>query len=230
MTERPTEQTQSRLTGLDAPAPEASAGTRTSAPSAPTLPPMPPRRRPGADPPRRTPPAEAELGAAGRPRSTGPTAPTGPCPPTAPRPSRRHRIPLPAPRRRPRRSPRRRPRPCCRRPCVHQEQAQPAPRQRTRATRAAKAKPRRTRRARLRLTRIDPWSVMKTAFLLSIAFGVVTVVAVADGLVGARRRRRLGLHQPDGPATSSATSPTRRSTSRTTSGSTGSWASRCWSR
>jgi hypothetical protein len=35
------------------------------------------------------------------------------------------------------------------------------------------------RRARLRLTRIDPWSVMKTAFLLSIAFGIVVVVAVA---------------------------------------------------
>ena len=35
------------------------------------------------------------------------------------------------------------------------------------------------RRARLRLTRIDPWSVMKSAFLLSIAFGVVTVVSVA---------------------------------------------------
>jgi hypothetical protein len=35
------------------------------------------------------------------------------------------------------------------------------------------------RRARLRLTRIDPWSVMKTAFLLSIAFAVVTVVSVA---------------------------------------------------
>lgn len=34
------------------------------------------------------------------------------------------------------------------------------------------------RRARLRLTRIDPWSVMKTAFLLSIALAVVTVVAV----------------------------------------------------
>ncbi|WP_139979710.1 DUF3566 domain-containing protein [Nocardioides litoris] len=42
-----------------------------------------------------------------------------------------------------------------------------------------KARPRGPRRARLRLTRIDPWSVMKTAFLLSIAFGVVTVVAVA---------------------------------------------------
>ena len=34
------------------------------------------------------------------------------------------------------------------------------------------------RRARLRLTRIDPWSVMKTAFLLSIAFGLVTLVSV----------------------------------------------------
>ena len=34
------------------------------------------------------------------------------------------------------------------------------------------------RRARLRLTRVDPWSVMKTAFLLSIAFGVVTIVSV----------------------------------------------------
>jgi hypothetical protein len=36
----------------------------------------------------------------------------------------------------------------------------------------------RTRKARLRLARIDPWSVMKTAFLLSIAFGIVTWVAV----------------------------------------------------
>jgi len=34
------------------------------------------------------------------------------------------------------------------------------------------------RRARLRLTRIDPWSVMKTSFLLSIALGVVTIVSV----------------------------------------------------
>ena len=43
----------------------------------------------------------------------------------------------------------------------------------------APARGRGPRRARLRLTRIDPWSVMKTAFLLSIAFGVVTVVSVA---------------------------------------------------
>ena len=41
------------------------------------------------------------------------------------------------------------------------------------------ARSRGPRRARLRLTRIDPWSVMKTSFLLSIAFGIVTVVAVA---------------------------------------------------
>ena len=44
---------------------------------------------------------------------------------------------------------------------------------------AAKASARpQTRKARLRLSRVDPWSVMKTAFLLSIAFGIVTWVAV----------------------------------------------------
>jgi hypothetical protein len=37
----------------------------------------------------------------------------------------------------------------------------------------------RVRKARLRLTHVDPWSVMKTAFLLSVAIGIVTVVAVA---------------------------------------------------
>lgn len=36
----------------------------------------------------------------------------------------------------------------------------------------------RTRKAQLRLTRLDPWSVMKTALLLSVAFGIVTWVAV----------------------------------------------------
>ncbi|HET6626097.1 MAG TPA: DUF3566 domain-containing protein [Nocardioidaceae bacterium] len=49
------------------------------------------------------------------------------------------------------------------------------------------ARSRGTRKARLRLTHIDPWSVMKTAFLLSIAFGIVTVIAVAVvwGVLGA---------------------------------------------
>lgn len=37
---------------------------------------------------------------------------------------------------------------------------------------------RRTRKARLRINRIDPWSVMKTSFLFSIAFGVMLVAGV----------------------------------------------------
>jgi hypothetical protein len=47
-----------------------------------------------------------------------------------------------------------------------------------RGTTASRPAPR-VRKARLRLTHVDPWSVMKTAFLLSIALGIVTVVAVA---------------------------------------------------
>jgi hypothetical protein len=35
------------------------------------------------------------------------------------------------------------------------------------------------RKARLRLLRVEPWSVMKTAFVLSIALGITLVVAVA---------------------------------------------------
>jgi hypothetical protein len=38
---------------------------------------------------------------------------------------------------------------------------------------------RRPRRARLKVTRADPWSVMKIAFILSLAAGIMTVVAVA---------------------------------------------------
>jgi Transmembrane domain of unknown function (DUF3566) len=37
---------------------------------------------------------------------------------------------------------------------------------------------RRTRKARLRLSRFDPWSVMKTSFLFSIAAGIMLVAAV----------------------------------------------------
>lgn len=33
------------------------------------------------------------------------------------------------------------------------------------------------RRARLMLNRVDPWSVLKLAFLLSVALGILTVVA-----------------------------------------------------
>lgn len=48
---------------------------------------------------------------------------------------------------------------------------------RSQATTAAPA--RRTRKARLRLSRIDPWSVMKTALMFSIAWGIITVTAMA---------------------------------------------------
>ena len=50
---------------------------------------------------------------------------------------------------------------------------------RTSASAPAKGAAGRTRRAQLRLVQIDAWSVMKTAFLLSIALGIVLVVAVA---------------------------------------------------
>lgn len=43
---------------------------------------------------------------------------------------------------------------------------------------AQSSRPRAVRRAKLRLVRVDPWSVTKTAFLLSIAFGIMCVVAV----------------------------------------------------
>lgn len=39
--------------------------------------------------------------------------------------------------------------------------------------------PARPRRARLRIVRVDPWSVMKFAFAMSIALAIITVVAVA---------------------------------------------------
>jgi hypothetical protein len=52
----------------------------------------------------------------------------------------------------------------------------PAPVSADPASRAAH-RPRRTRRARLRISRIDPWSVMKTSLLFGIAGGIIFVVA-----------------------------------------------------
>ncbi|MCB5178107.1 DUF3566 domain-containing protein [Streptomyces antimicrobicus] len=43
---------------------------------------------------------------------------------------------------------------------------------------AARTAPR-TRKARLRVAKADPWSVMKVSFLLSIALGICTIVAAA---------------------------------------------------
>ena len=58
-----------------------------------------------------------------------------------------------------------------------EHRANAAPESAKKAKKAAAGR-RPPRRARLRLTRIDPWSVMKTSFLLAIAFGVVMVVSV----------------------------------------------------
>jgi hypothetical protein len=60
-------------------------------------------------------------------------------------------------------------------------------REHARPTSAAGARPHNVRRARLRLVQVEPWSVMKTAFLLSVAIGIVTVVAVGIvwGVLGA---------------------------------------------
>ena len=61
---------------------------------------------------------------------------------------------------------------------AEEHRANAAPRQ-PKGSRVRRTPGRQPRRARLRLTRVDPWSVMKTSFLLSIAFGIVTVVSVA---------------------------------------------------
>jgi hypothetical protein len=41
------------------------------------------------------------------------------------------------------------------------------------------ARPSGPRRARLLVSRVDPWSVMKSAFMLSVSIAIVTLVAVA---------------------------------------------------
>jgi len=51
--------------------------------------------------------------------------------------------------------------------------------QRTAAAPTGRQRHRPPRKARLRVVRLDPWSVMKMAFALSIALAIVTVIAVA---------------------------------------------------
>jgi Transmembrane domain of unknown function (DUF3566) len=46
------------------------------------------------------------------------------------------------------------------------------------ASRAPSGRPRTVRRAKLRVVHVDPWSVTKASFLLSIAFGIMCVVAI----------------------------------------------------
>ncbi|MEY9992731.1 hypothetical protein ABIE67_004763 [Streptomyces sp. V4I8] len=55
----------------------------------------------------------------------------------------------------------------------------PAPASAVRRTRTGASTTPRTRKARLRVAKADPWSVMKVSFLLSIALGICTIVAAA---------------------------------------------------
>jgi hypothetical protein len=181
MTERPTEQTQTRLTGLDAPRsddrPESSPDSR------PVLPPMPHEESNGDGGPSLSERLQQKLssvrqtalpGSSGSSTTTEPTAApatNGSAPDqTAVRPAVRApelREERPAPAAAPVTAPAQ----------PEQRAERPARTQKTRSVRASRQK-RPPRRARLRLTRVDPWSVMKTAFLLSIALGVVTIVSV----------------------------------------------------
>ncbi len=171
MTERPTEQTQTRLTGLDAPRPESPPDSR------PVLPPMPREESNGDNGPSLSERLQQKLSsvrqAALPGSSTAPAEPAanGSAPDqTAQRPAvrepevREERPAAPVV-----------PMPAATQPTQRAER--PGRPQRTRSVRASRQK-RPPRRARLRLTRVDPWSVMKTAFLLSIALGVVTIVSV----------------------------------------------------
>jgi hypothetical protein len=178
MTERPTEQTHQRLTGLDSPTP--ASGVQSNA-QAPILPPMPsapadrveyrPQTSSASDRPSLAERLQEKLSSvrevdrpaerlngqdqtAVRPGVEASTAaPEAPTAPAYERPV----LPPPA----------------ADQPPPHPAQ-QPAKKRPARASRPKRP----PRRARLRLTRIDPWSVMKTAFLLSIALGVVTIVSV----------------------------------------------------
>jgi hypothetical protein len=169
MTERPTEQTHARLTGLDAPRQE----TR---PEAPVLPPMP--RTESSDSPSLSERLQQKLSSvrqAAVPSSSPATNGAAPDQ-TAVRPAVRDEPAQPQAREeRPASAPA--PQPAYAVPQAEQPASPKARTPRTRATRPSRQK-RPPRRARLRLTRVDPWSVMKTAFLLSIALGVVTIVSV----------------------------------------------------
>ncbi len=178
MTERPTEQTQPRLTGLDA----------TSQTSKPVLPPMPEEARPQSSTStarpsladrlqekltsvrHSTPPAERVNGSPDQ-TAVRPAVQASTAAPEATASSTKSSPVLPPP------APEATPTQSTQTAAAPAQTAPPAPAPQKRTQRAPKAR-RPPRRARLRLTRIDPWSVMKTAFLLSIALGVVTIVSV----------------------------------------------------
>ena len=109
-----------------------------------------PRPAGGTGGTRPAPPRQAPVGAQ---RPTGP-----PRPGTAPRPAGAQQRPAGAQQR----------------PAGTQQRPAGAPRAQQLVRPAPKAK---VRKARLLISKVDPWSVLKMAFLLSVALGIVTVVA-----------------------------------------------------
>ena len=153
MTERPTEQTTPRMPGLDANG-DASPTSQTASTAAPSRSARLQQRFSSATGVQRQAaarPAEQTSVRPAAPTQTGPILPPPPpdLAPAQPAAQKTQKV-------------------------QKVQQAQPAPTRPARATKAVRP----PRRARLRLTRIDPWSVMKTSFLLSIALGVVTIVSV----------------------------------------------------
>jgi hypothetical protein len=154
---------------------ETTNGTRNGAPAArPARPARPPAKAKPARPPAQArkpaPPAAAAPATPAAPArpATRPTAATTTvaAPPVVPVAAPVSAVAAPAPQTRVA-------------PATRTKPAKPAkPTREERRAEKVAAAPKPGRRARLRMTRIDPWSVMKTAFLLSIALGIVTVVSV----------------------------------------------------
>ncbi|MBC2905634.1 DUF3566 domain-containing protein [Streptomyces cupreus] len=98
---------------------------------------------------------------AGGPAPAAPQQPAGPAPSASPLPGERQPQPSSGP--------------------YHPPQAYPAaaPASAVRRPRTGARTVPRTRKARLRVAKADPWSVMKVSFLLSIALGICTIVASA---------------------------------------------------
>ena len=149
MTERPTEQTSPRMPGLDANG-DASPTSQTASTTAHSRSARLQQRFASATGVRRQATARPAEQTSVRPAAPAQTGPILPPPPPDMAPPQ---------------------------PAAQKTQKVQTARAPTRPARASKAV-RPPRRARLRLTRIDPWSVMKTSFLLSIALGVVTIVSV----------------------------------------------------
>lgn len=159
--------------------PPKSAAPRSAAPNGRSATPPPPpavaKPKPAATPKQAAPKAKPVAKPVTKPAAA--SAPTAPAPAPAPAPEKRPAVtPMPVVPEVDKRAERQAERDA---KAAERAKAKEARDAAAAAKKAADSKDApRSRRARLRMTRIDPWSVMKTAFLLSIALGIVIVVSV----------------------------------------------------